>query len=173
MQKDNIVWANGEFLELEAVPLIPFYRGLQFGDGLFETIRADHGKIHFLPEHLSRLTISCQALNIPTPDFSNYEKTIGRLLELNRLHTKTARIKILLSRGFSGQIGLPKTKETACLITASRYSSPTAEDMAKGINLISYSSDFPIIWQIINHSTTSLIWWPGNMQILWVMMKQY
>ena len=43
-------------------------RGLQYGDGLFETIRVDNGKPLRWKRHMQRLTLGCEKLNLPLPD---------------------------------------------------------------------------------------------------------
>jgi len=42
-------------------------RGLQFGEGVFETIACLHGRPRFLPLHLERLEFGCQRLGIEPP----------------------------------------------------------------------------------------------------------
>lgn len=42
-------------------------RGLQYGDGVFETIAVSHGQPEFLVRHLQRLQAGCQALGIECP----------------------------------------------------------------------------------------------------------
>jgi len=43
-------------------------RGLAYGDGLFETLRFEAGRLMFWPEHFARLTFGCRALALPEPD---------------------------------------------------------------------------------------------------------
>ena len=43
-------------------------RGLQFGEGVFETIACLQGRPRFLPLHLERLELGCQRLGIQPPD---------------------------------------------------------------------------------------------------------
>lgn len=45
----------------------PLDRGLHYGDGLFETLRVDGGRIPFLPWHAERLREGCRRLNLPWP----------------------------------------------------------------------------------------------------------
>lgn len=42
-------------------------RGLQYGDGLFETIAVAGSRLYLWDAHLARLTVGCKRLNIPTP----------------------------------------------------------------------------------------------------------
>jgi 4-amino-4-deoxychorismate lyase len=45
----------------------PADRGLAYGDGLFETMAADEGRIRWLDLHLDRLEDGCRRLEIPAP----------------------------------------------------------------------------------------------------------
>ncbi|HEY2403672.1 MAG TPA: hypothetical protein VGI23_25185, partial [Steroidobacteraceae bacterium] len=42
-------------------------RGLQFGEGVFETIACLKGRPRFLPVHLERLEFGCERLGIQPP----------------------------------------------------------------------------------------------------------
>jgi len=43
-------------------------RGLQYGDGLFETLKVRNGRVRFLEAHLARLALGCERLSIAGPD---------------------------------------------------------------------------------------------------------
>ena len=43
-------------------------RGLSYGDGLFETIRFENGKVPLWSRHMQRLMFGCERLRIPMPD---------------------------------------------------------------------------------------------------------
>jgi 4-amino-4-deoxychorismate lyase len=70
-------------------------RGLQYGDGLFETMRCDHGRLRWFERHLARLTLGCERLGLPGPD--------GALLraEAQSLAGSAPRalVKVMLTRG--------------------------------------------------------------------------
>ncbi len=70
-------------------------RGLQYGDGLFETMRAEHGRLRWFERHLARLALGCERLGLPEPD--------GALLrsEAESLAGKAPRalVKVILTRG--------------------------------------------------------------------------
>jgi 4-amino-4-deoxychorismate lyase len=54
-------------------------RGLQYGDGLFETALLTGGRIRFLEEHLERLRAGCERLGIVCPDRDLLLKDLGLL----------------------------------------------------------------------------------------------
>jgi branched-chain amino acid aminotransferase len=79
-------------------------RGLRFGDGIFETIKSENGRLEFLDEHFARLWKGLQVLqfNIPkhfTPDL--LQQQIESLLQKNE-HQHLARIRITVFRGDGG-----------------------------------------------------------------------
>jgi 4-amino-4-deoxychorismate lyase len=42
-------------------------RGLQYGDGLFETVRCEQGRVRWFDRHLARLAAGCERLGIAMP----------------------------------------------------------------------------------------------------------
>ncbi|MCK4493041.1 MAG: aminodeoxychorismate lyase [Methylococcales bacterium] len=74
-------------------------RGLQYGDGLFETIEVLHGHLVFLEQHLQRLALGCQHLLLP-PLAS---KTIKQeALSIVKGVSKGV-LKIIITRGSGGR----------------------------------------------------------------------
>ncbi|MBV8741188.1 MAG: aminodeoxychorismate lyase [Sinobacteraceae bacterium] len=70
-------------------------RGLQFGDGLFETIACVRGEPRFLRRHLERLTRGCARLHIPMQD----PAPIGaRVRQLARASERSI-VKVVVTRG--------------------------------------------------------------------------
>jgi branched-chain amino acid aminotransferase len=59
------IWIDGEYFEKEAAKISVFDHGLLYGDGVFEGIRAYHGKIFRLSQHLDRLYASARAIALP------------------------------------------------------------------------------------------------------------
>lgn len=45
-------------------------RGVLYGDGLFETIRFQHGRAPLWPRHMARLARGCERLQLPVPDMA-------------------------------------------------------------------------------------------------------
>jgi 4-amino-4-deoxychorismate lyase len=74
-------------------------RGLQYGDGLFETIAVHNGIAVFLQQHIDRLTASCQRLHIPSPDPDILRAEVKQLCQ----HTKQAVLKMMVTRGSGGR----------------------------------------------------------------------
>jgi 4-amino-4-deoxychorismate lyase len=108
-------------------------RGLQYGDGLFETIEVSAGHPVFLKQHLQRLVSGCLALNIPEPDISTLKEEIYRVCNA----AKQAVLKILITRGIGGRgYSLPLTVSPTRVVSLypfPEYPPVYAED---GINAI-------------------------------------
>lgn len=72
-------------------------RGLQFGDGLFETIAVAAGRMPLLEYHLQRLATGCRRLQIVLPDLQLLREEAYQLAQ----HCTQAVIKIIITRGSS------------------------------------------------------------------------
>ncbi len=70
-------------------------RGLQYGDGLFETMRVRAGRIRLLEYHLDRLYDGCRRLSIAAPR----RASLRRELELRAKPHADAVLKLILTRG--------------------------------------------------------------------------
>ncbi|HVO49272.1 MAG TPA: aminodeoxychorismate lyase [Steroidobacteraceae bacterium] len=76
-------------------------RGLQFGDGLFETIACVGGVPRFLDLHCERLALGCSRLRI---DFPDMQALRAEVLALAR-DTPRCLIKVIVTRGTATQRG--------------------------------------------------------------------
>lgn len=75
-------------------------RGLQYGDGVFETMQICNNQVQLWEHHWNRLQQGCQRLRIPLTDKSIIEQEILLLSEKNKKHV----IKLIITRG-EGQRG--------------------------------------------------------------------
>lgn len=87
---------NGEALEVLSVQ----DRGLQYGDGLFETLAVRDGAPCHWPRHLRRLQRGCERLGLPAPDSRLLEAEAAQLCH----GVSNGVLKIILTRG-PGQRG--------------------------------------------------------------------
>ncbi|MCC5869710.1 MAG: aminotransferase class IV, partial [Gammaproteobacteria bacterium] len=71
-------------------------RGLQYGDGLFETMAVLDGRVRHLPLHLARLTEGCQRLGLPRRVLAPLRVELAALAARQR---KAAVIKLIITRG--------------------------------------------------------------------------
>lgn len=83
-------------------------RGLQYGDGLFETMAVHNGKLALWESHWQRLSLGCEKLSITCPNKEILEKEISLLCETN--NEPRFVIKLIVTRG-EGQRGYRFTDE--------------------------------------------------------------
>ena len=74
-------------------------RGLQYGDGLFETLEIFQGKPVFFEQHLQRLRMGCSRLLIPEPDCQLLRHEALSLCK----DAEHAVLKIIITRGSGGR----------------------------------------------------------------------
>ncbi len=93
-------------------------RGLQYGDGLFETLTVNNGKPVFLTQHLNRLINGCSRLQITAPDLDLLHVEIQQLCQ----NTKQAVLKIIITRGSGGRgYRQPDTIQTTRILSLHPY----------------------------------------------------
>ena len=72
-------------------------RGLQYGDGVFETIAYRNGIAEFLEQHLQRLQLGCKTLSINFEQIDTLRFEIDSVCE--HLNHDNAVIKVIVTRG--------------------------------------------------------------------------
>ena len=77
----------------------PHDRGLQYGDGVFETIAVRGGTPELWDSHLERLMAGCRALDIPSPDPERLSEEVERV---TASQTQCV-VKLLITRGTGGR----------------------------------------------------------------------
>ncbi len=128
MEKPALVWINEALLPLSQARVSVEDRGFLYGDGFFETLKAEDGRVLFLNEHLKRLRSSAQAFRINFPDQVPWKDRLPRLLAANGLQRGSAAVKILVTRGETSGLGLPVSSSLTLVIWARPYQPPgTAE----------------------------------------------
>lgn len=91
-QVDGVAVADGFGISIED-------RGLQYGDGLFETAALVAGRVRFLQDHLARLQHGCGRLHISTPALDLLEHEIS---QVTAGHERGV-VKIIVTRGAGGR----------------------------------------------------------------------
>ncbi len=138
MQKPEFVWLNDELVPLDQARVSVHDRGFLYGDGLFETIRAEAGAIYFLGEHLARLEASAGVFRLAFPSGFSWKERLNRLLAANGLEQRPARLKILLSRGEVPGLGLPEAGRPTLVIWAQPYEPPPPAEYAAGWLVVTF-----------------------------------
>jgi len=109
------IWLNGQYLAQNEARIDPADRGFTLGDGLFETMKAEGGKVLRLAGHLARLKAGSEFFGIPLP-FAEAEITaaLSSLLERNAL--SDAVLRLTLTRGPGPRGLLPPDQPTPTLL---------------------------------------------------------
>jgi 4-amino-4-deoxychorismate lyase len=100
-------------------------RGLMYGDGLFETLRASQGDMPWWSAHWQRLSYGASRLGIVLP-----EQSIIREAALSLLGNEPAVLKIILTRGESGRGYLPGKGPATCIVSVHPLPAPHPRPLA-------------------------------------------
>jgi len=129
----RIVYCNGELLPADKVAISPFNRGLLYGDGVFETLRAYSGRVFRLEQHLKRMQEGLQVLKIaPNEETHGIERAINELLKLNNLSDAALRISVF--RGDGEGPDPPEGLRASILIYAKPLNKYRAQDYETGFS---------------------------------------
>ena len=75
------VWVGDRLLDDPGTPAISVLdHGLTVGDGVFETVKAVHGRPFALSRHLKRLSFSAKGLGLPEPDHDRIRRAVSTVL---------------------------------------------------------------------------------------------
>jgi 4-amino-4-deoxychorismate lyase len=82
-------------------------RGLNYGDGAFETMRVRRRGIRFLDYHLERLAATCRRLAMPAPESGRLRDELARIAA----RQPEAVLKLLVTRGIGARGYRPSGRE--------------------------------------------------------------
>lgn len=128
-------YLNGSVVPEVEARVSPADRGLNYGDGLFETLRAYRGRPAFLRDHIRRLIEGSRVLGISGKRLEKLnadllEGLVTGLLEKSGLAGGDARVKILVTRGEDVGGHLPSGTEPTTLVTVRPIDAETLDDHA-------------------------------------------
>lgn len=131
----EIVYLNGSLMPRSEARVSVLDHGFLYGYGLFETMRAYHGKIFLLERHLKRLMDSAEAIGLRAGlEGIDLVKACLETLGANRL--EGARLRLTVSNGevdafpWSGVSGMPTV-----VVTARSYKPFSAEKYQQGFKV--------------------------------------
>lgn len=104
------VWINGR----RGAAIDYRDRGLQYGDGLFETMRVRRGAVRLLDYHVQRLYLGCARLHIAPPDERRLRREIARAAALR----DEGVLKLIVTRGVGARGYRPSGRERTTRILA-------------------------------------------------------
>jgi 4-amino-4-deoxychorismate lyase len=115
-------WVNG----LPAGSVASTDRGLQYGDGLFETLTCVDGRVRWLALHLQRLRRGCERLALPLPDCT----ALAAEIESRAPPQGRCILKLILTRGVARQRGYRPQGDEVPTRILSRHEWPPASALA-------------------------------------------
>lgn len=120
------VLVNRSLMEEKATTLQCLNRGLQVGDSVFTTIRAQDGKLLFWPQHVERLTKDAHTFGLTFTSQGLYE-AVQHLLEHENLTQGLTRVRITLTRTSEHRgITLTGKEEAVEVISATKLTPRTS-----------------------------------------------
>jgi 4-amino-4-deoxychorismate lyase len=122
------VWINGR----RGSTLSYRDRGLQYGDGVFETMRVQRRSVRLLDFHLDRLCLGCRRLQIQAP------KTLLLRRELERIAAgrREGVLKLIVTRGCGPRGYRPSGRERATrIVTFEALPRAISAEAAKAVRL--------------------------------------
>jgi branched-chain amino acid aminotransferase len=130
------IYIDGKYYDQKNAKISVFDHGLLYGDGIFEGIRAYHGRVFKLVEHVERLFCSAKSilLKIPlTPE--QVARAVVETCRKNKL--QDGYIRLVVTRGV-GSLGLNphKCAKGSVIIIADKIQLYPAELYQRGLDLV-------------------------------------
>lgn len=95
----KVIW-NSQIVEREEVKIDPEDRGYQFGDGIYEVVRAYNGKFFCIDEHIDRLYTSASKIEMAIPQTKDKMKRLMIQL-LEESEVDTGNLYLQVTRGIA------------------------------------------------------------------------
>jgi branched-chain amino acid aminotransferase len=133
LDKELLVYIDGEYYPKSRAKISVYDHGLLYGDGVFEGIRAYNGVVFKLKEHIDRLYRSARAIMLQIP--VSKEEMIKIVLEtLRKNQLKDAYIRLVVTRGV-GDLGLDprKCQKPTIIVITDTIALHKSEAKEKGI----------------------------------------
>src|SRR6266700_949160 len=114
------IYIDGKYFDEKSAKISVFDHGLLYGDGIFEGIRAYHGRVFRLKEHIDRLFYSAKAILLTIP--RSHAEIMQAVLETcRRNQLREGYIRLVVTRG-PGGLGLNPhwCKDPAVIIIADK-----------------------------------------------------
>ena len=100
-------------------------RGLTLGDGLFETVLADRGRLVAFDEHVARLVRGCGGLGLPAPDRAVLRAASDSALAAAGLERERAAVRRTWTAGSGGRgLDRPAMPQPRLIVTAAPAPAP-------------------------------------------------
>ena len=130
------IFIDGKYYSERDAKISVFDHGLLYGDGVFEGIRAYHGRVFKLKEHIDRLFYSARAILLDIPmSPEEISRAVVETCRANKL--RDAYVRLVVTRGV-GTLGLnPKTcSRPSVIIIAGKIQLYPQELYAHGLDIV-------------------------------------
>lgn len=129
------IYLNGKFVNQKDAKISIFDHGLLYGDGIFEGIRAYHGRVFKLKEHIDRLFYSAKAILLDMPmTHQQFMNATVKSCKVNKI--TDGYIRLVVTRGV-GNLGLSpwSCKNPGVFIIADKIQLYPKAYYEKGLNI--------------------------------------
>jgi len=130
------VFIDGKYYDERAAKISVFDHGLLYGDGVFEGIRAYHGRVFKLREHIDRLFYSAKAILLEIPmSHAHIERAVVEACRVNKI--RDGYIRLVVTRGV-GTLGLNpnRCKNPSVIIIADKIQLYPPALYQKGMEIV-------------------------------------
>jgi branched-chain amino acid aminotransferase len=134
------IYLDGKFVGERDAKVSVFDHGLLYGDGVFEGIRAYHGRVFKLKEHIDRLYYSAKAILLDIP-MTPAQMAAAVLETCRKNRIKDGYIRLVVTRGV-GNLGLNPSncKKPSVICIADKIQVYQAETYARGISIVTVAT---------------------------------
>jgi branched-chain amino acid aminotransferase len=130
------IYIDGKYYDERNAKVSVFDHGLLYGDGVFEGIRAYHGRVFKLKEHIDRLFCSAKAILLALPlSHAAIMQAVVETCRRNRV--RDGYIRLVVTRG-AGTLGLNpnRCKRPSLIIIAGKIQLYPEELYTRGMEII-------------------------------------
>src|SRR5579862_1871042 len=130
------IYLNGQLVDKEKAVVSVFDHGLLYGDGVFEGIRAYHGRVFKLREHIDRLFCSAKAILLEIPmSHAHLMRAVVEACRVNKI--RDGYIRLVVTRGV-GTLGLSpnRCKNPSVIIIADKIQLYPPALYQKGMEIV-------------------------------------
>lgn len=134
--EQQVVYLNGQYLDISEAKVSVLDRGFIFGDGIYEVIPAYSGQLFRFQEHIQRLNNSLDAIHLELDiSLAQWENIIELLLDKNVLEKDNPRdwsVYLHITRGVAKRDhGFPHKNTTATVFIMCNLLYPQADSALK------------------------------------------
>lgn len=131
------VYFNGDFIDKSEVSISPDDRGFVFGDGVYEVIRAEQGRLFQADAHFRRLERSLRKIRVHDVDLDALRDAVQSLLYHNDLQNGHAKIYLQVTRGAAPrQHAFPDVPTEPTVYATASPHEPPVDKWREGVSVI-------------------------------------